>query len=403
MILLAIDTSCDETSVAVLEDDRVLASVLATQFDLHRQYGGIMPSVSRRAHEENIHGTYLEALKRARKDEKDLDYIAVTQGPGLAIDLEVGIRYAQDLAKRLRRPLIPVNHMEGHLLSGLLRNRAGKLFSKGVGVDIGKLTTTALDRIFPALGVLVSGKHTEIVYIGGLGGYTKLAYTLDDAAGEAFDKVGRMLGFGYPGGPVISEFAKSGHLGVVELPIPMYRSKELRFSFSGLKTACLYALKKHDAEDTAGDKRQYVADFARQFEFSVVSAISEKVIRVLDALHGTKSELNNSLDFEKDVQSVRDAISTGCASGSDAVSPPRAIFAGGGVINNVRLSGALSRIAKRYKTPFFLPYPRFRSDNAAMIGLAAYLHILYDGEEYALTNAEDIEKVERIPRLSVAG
>lgn len=351
--IIAIDTSCDETSVAVLEDRKVLANVLASQTELHRKWGGVVPMVARRAHEENIEKCYLEAMKRARLHINDIDIVAATYGPGLAIDLEVGLQYAQDLAINHHKPFIPVNHMEGHLLSSLALNSKGQGISKGLREK----------DLVPAIGLLVSGKHTEIILVNDFGNYAKLGETLDDAAGEAFDKVGRMLNFGYPGGPIVSEFAKKApHKESFDLPVPMRGSGDLNFSFSGLKTACLY--KVNSLRGAGRLDKEWVHDFCWEFIESVVLSITEK---------------------------LEEAI---------AMNPTaKTLLVGGGVFNNETLARRVGLLAKKYGLKYLLPEKKYRSDNAVMIGIAAYFHVLR-GE--ILTGKEAIEKVDRVPRLSIA-
>ena len=189
-IILAIDTSCDDTSVAVLKGRRVLSSVISSQVELHKKWGGVVPDIARRAHKENIEKVYQEALKRARIKEDELEFIAVTYGPGLAIALEVGINFAKDLAYTKKKKFVPINHMEGHMLASFILNQQGK-GSVGQNEEI---------CVFPALALLMSGNHSEIVYAKKLNEYEVLGETLDDAAGEAFDKVARMMDVGYPGG-----------------------------------------------------------------------------------------------------------------------------------------------------------------------------------------------------------
>jgi N6-L-threonylcarbamoyladenine synthase len=178
--------------------------------------GGVVPMIARRAHIENIEGVYKEALKRARLKIEDIEYIAVTYGPGLAIDLEVGVNFAKDLAKKYNKQFMPINHMEGHLLSSFSLNSKGK----------GLIETIDTEKIFPAVGVLVSGSHTELILVKDFGKYERIGETLDDAAGEAFDKVGRMLDLGFPGGHIVSEFAKKGKKGNVVFSVPMMHSND---------------------------------------------------------------------------------------------------------------------------------------------------------------------------------
>ncbi|MCB9790459.1 tRNA (adenosine(37)-N6)-threonylcarbamoyltransferase complex transferase subunit TsaD [Candidatus Nomurabacteria bacterium] len=351
--ILAIDTSCDETSVAVLEDRKVLANVLASQTELHKKWGGVVPMVARRAHQENIGKCYLEAMKRARLKIDDIDVVAATYGPGLAIDLEVGLQFAQKFAIENKKPFIPVNHMEGHLLSSLALN------SKGHGVS------ESLDKkqLFPALGLLVSGKHTEIILAKDYGNYQKLGKTLDDAAGEAFDKVGRMLNFGYPGGPIVSEFAKkANHKESFELPVPMRSSGNLDFSFSGLKTACLYKI--NSLRESGRSDKEWANDFCWEFIECVVLSITEKLGEAINQNPGVKS-----------------------------------LLVGGGVFNNETLARRVGRLARKHGLKYLLPEKKYRSDNAVMIDLAAYVHAA--GSE-VLIGKKAISKVDRVPRLSIS-
>ena len=350
-ILLAIDTSCDETSVSVLKGRRVLAHIVSSQVELHKKWGGVVPDIARRAHEEELPGAIQEAMKRAAVDKADFDGVAVTIGPGLAIDLEVGIDAAKKLAAELDIPFIPVNHMEGHFLSALALNSEGK----------GRWEDSA-EELFPALGVLVSGKHTEIVYSEKIGQYTKLGKTLDDAAGEAFDKVGRMLNFGYPGGPVISEFALEAK-GKEEfgLPVPMAKSDDLNMSYSGLKTACLYKVK--ELREAGRQDPDWVHDFCAEFVDVVIESISIK--------------LRKAIKLKPEVKSI---------------------FIGGGVVKNEKLARRIGMIAREFELDYLLPEIKYRSDNASMIGIAG-LFQFYRGDY--LTDSAEIEKVDRIPRYEI--
>ena len=237
MKILSIETSCDETAVALLEvtgaleqpEIKVLGNTLLSQVALHEQYGGVYPNLAKREHQKNLPPLLEETLKQAGEtlDNPAIDCIAVTTGPGLEPALWVGITFAEELGKRWNKSVIPVNHMEGHVFSVLYN----------------------LDKPIqlPALALLVSGGHTELVHIKNFGNYEILGRTQDDAVGEAFDKVARMLGLSYPGGPKVSKLAAAAREKGVDpgfkLPRPMLHSKDLNFSFSGLKTAVLYKLK----------------------------------------------------------------------------------------------------------------------------------------------------------------
>jgi N6-L-threonylcarbamoyladenine synthase len=222
MKILAIDTSCDETSVAILENDRLFSNIVSSQVELHYKWGGVVPSIAKRAHQEKLDPSIELALKRARLKIEDIDVFAVTYGPGLAIALEVGIKKAKELAKKYKKPLVAVDHMEGHIYSNLIRNSRGNFYNSFSGVK------------FPLLVLLVSGGHTEIIFMKDHGEYGVVGQTLDDAAGEAFDKVARPLMLGYPGGPVIEQFAENGDEDMFKLPKPIIHLKNYNFSFSGL-------------------------------------------------------------------------------------------------------------------------------------------------------------------------
>ena len=346
-LILGIDTSCDDTSVAVLRGRSVFSSVVSSQLEIHAQYGGVVPNIARREHENNIPKVFQEALRKARVKIEDVDYIAVTYGPGLAIDLEVGINFAKELSKKYGIPVIPVNHMEGHLLSSLLLN------SKGSG-----LLETDIDQIFPILGLLMSGKHTELIYSEGMGKYEKIGQTLDDAAGEAFDKVGRMLNFGYPGGPVVTEFAKKGKSGVIDFPIPMKNSGDLNFSFSGIKTAALY--KSKELREKNIPEKEWVYDFCRGFVDSVYESIAIKLSKAIEKYPNVKY-----------------------------------VLVGGGVFNSEEMLRRVGSLVRSYSLEYLYPKKEYRGDNGAMIGLVGFLH-MEDG-----IVGEELDRLDRDPRLSL--
>lgn len=372
-IILAIDTSCDDTSVAILCGRRVLSSIISSQIELHKKWGGVVPDIARRAHQENIEKVYQEALKRARVKESEIEFVAVTYGPGLAIALEVGLAFAKNLAYSQKKKFVPINHMEGHMLASFILNRNGK----------GPILDNQEEENFPALALLMSGNHTEIIYAKALNKYEIIGETLDDAAGEAFDKVARMMNIGYPGGPVLTLFADRANkswsdakLGLKErndnkpvvevagrfgLPVPMIRSKELNFSFSGLKTACLYRIKELREKHKKDSNWTY--EFSREFINAVSRSMQVKLKRALKLYPETKS-----------------------------------VIIGGGVSNNkyiVREIGALSRKMGR---KYFIPDAKYRSDNAGMIGIAAYYNIT--NKKYWL-EGEDILKIDRKPMLKL--
>ena len=349
-VILAIDTSCDDTSVAILQGRRVLSSVVSSQVEIHAQWGGVVPDIARREHERNIHIVFEQALQKAKVTMEDIEYIACTYGPGLAIDLEVGLNFAKELAIKYSKPFVPVNHMEGHLLSSLLLNSNG-----------GGLVECDVESLFPAIGLLVSGKHTELIYVKKIGEYAKLGETLDDAVGEAFDKVGRMLNFGYPGGPTICEFAKRGKSGNIAFTVPMKGSNDLNFSYSGLKTACLYKTK--ELREEYGNDREWVYDFCRGFLDTVIESLRIK--------------LEKAIEMYPDIKSV---------------------FVGGGVMNSEEIVRKVGAIVRSYNLGYYYPAKEFRGDNAGMIGIAGYFNIL-NGK--SIVDVEKIKEVDRDPRLSL--
>ncbi len=349
-IILAIDTSCDDTSVAILKGRCVLASVVSSQTELHKKWGGVVPDIARRAHKENIEKVYQEALKKARISEEKIEFVAVTYGPGLAIALEVGLDFAKTLAYKQKKKIVPINHMEGHMLASFALNKKAK----------GIIEKNKENEIFPALALLISGNHTEIIYAKTLNEYEILGETLDDAAGEAFDKVARMMNIGYPGGPIITLLADKADkkwsdalsglndrgerkpiaevAGRFGLPIPMMRSKDLNFSFSGLKTACLYKMK--DLREKYKKDTDWACDFSREFINAVSRSLSDKLSKAIKLYPHTNS-----------------------------------VIIGGGVSNNKYIVREIGRLVKKSGKKYFIPEMRYRSDNAAMIGVAAYYQI----------------------------
>ncbi|MEA3357466.1 MAG: tRNA (adenosine(37)-N6)-threonylcarbamoyltransferase complex transferase subunit TsaD [Patescibacteria group bacterium] len=351
MLILAIDTSCDETSASVVNNDCILSNVISSQVDLHKKWGGVVPDIARRAHRENIDSVVNEALMRARVSLEQIDYFAATFGPGLAIALRVGLDKGKGLAKKYNKPFIPVNHMEGHLLSSFAKNSRGK--SPG-----GVSGPTKND--FPAIGMLISGGHTQMVYVKNFGDYELLGETLDDAAGEAFDKVAKMLDLGYPGGPIVSEFAKKGMAGRFDLPIPMEKSGNLNFSYSGLKTACLYKLKSITAESPNMPKTDWVYDFCADFVNSVIKSIVIKLEKAVDEYNA------------------------------------KSVLLGGGVISNVELRRKIRSAMKKKDVIVFQPYhKRLFTDNAGMIGIAGYYMVKRNDK--SIVTGNDIDGVDLDP------
>ncbi|MCP4424019.1 MAG: tRNA (adenosine(37)-N6)-threonylcarbamoyltransferase complex transferase subunit TsaD [Chloroflexi bacterium] len=310
--ILAIETSCDETAAAVIENGTtILSNVIASQVDLHAQFGGVFPEAASRRHIEAVHPIVAQALAEAHMGLDDLDCIAVTQGPGLVGSLLVGVNMAKGLALGRNKPLLGVNHIEGHIYSLWL--------------------TEAADEIeFPILTLVVSGGHTELYLMTDHGRYQRLGGTLDDAAGEAFDKVGRLLGLPYPGGPAIDKAAKNGDPTAFKFPRAVM-GDGFNFSFSGLKTAVMRQTKHYDPD------RLPVDDLAASFQAAVVDVLV------------TKTE--------------RAAMEYGVT----------AVHLAGGVSANSALRREMN---ERLDLPVRCPPLSLCTDNAAMIGAAAHWHFI---------------------------
>jgi len=361
-LILAIDTSCDETSAAVTDGRRVLSNVISSQIMIHKNYGGVYPALAKRAHEARIDFVVQKAIDIAKKNFQisnfkfQIDAIAVTQGPGLAIALEVGIKKAKQLSVDASLPLVAINHLEGHIYSCLGEN------SKGL---------PHREIIFPALCLIVSGGHTELVLMHEHQTYEVIGATLDDACGEALDKAAKILKLGYPGGPVIEKLAEQAFQNFkIQIPrfdrearranfkfsTPLKEKTNLSFSYSGLKTQLLYTVEKMTDQDLGKN--------LTSLAFSFQDACFEQIIR-------------------KTSQAIK-------------VYQPKTLVCGGGVIANKYLRKLLRRLAKKNKTPvFFPPYKNLITDNAAMIGIAAY---------YKMRRKEfvkDLGKLDREPRMEL--
>lgn len=331
--ILAIDTSCDETAVAVVQGHQVISNVVASQVELHKPYGGVFPTVAKQAHRENIAPATAAALRRAHLTSADIAAVAVTQGPGLAPALEVGIEFAQKIAAEWQVPLLGINHLEGHVLS-VLATPKPRPSSKSTSARPHELPPALPTPEKPVLAVMVSGRHTEFIAIPTIGTYHKLGGSVDDAAGEALDKVGRMLDFGYPAGPVIEEFARRGNPTAYPFPLPMTTSGDYNLSFSGLKT---YARNK--IETLSGEHRltkTEVFDFSASFQRAVFRSICYKLNKILQ--HQQFNE----------------------------------VWLGGGVAANAELRHQLRLTLKPFNLKLRVPYTKkLCGDNAAMIGVVA--------------------------------
>jgi N6-L-threonylcarbamoyladenine synthase len=357
-LILAIDTSCDETAMALTRSQQIIANVISSQINIHKEFGGVVPHLAKRAHQQKIEYVYRKVMK-ANKGSDELDAIAVTIGPGLAPALEVGVAFAKDLKTKLQKPLIAINHMEGHLLSSL-------------AVAKNSATFKSSEPKFPALGLLVSGGHTELVLVNKVGSYKLLGQTVDDAAGEALDKLAKMLKLGYPGGPIIEDLAKKGNPDAISLPVPMQHSPDLNFSFSGLKTAALYTIQakegptlKSDSKPEAGSDlnglpKQYIYDICASFQKAVALSLTTKLTKAI-----------------KEYQ-------------------PKSILLGGGVISNIYIRRQIRQAVKPFNLSIHLPYSKkLYTDNAAMIGVAAYWHFVK--KDFV----KDVDSLDRQPRLSL--
>lgn len=343
MKILAIDTSCDETSVAVVSGRRVFSHVEYSQITMHEKWGGIVPSIAKRAHEERIDWVIDETLKHSRvKTLKNIDAVAVTYGPGLAIALEVGLRKAKEISNKYTLPLIGINHMEGHLYSPFVQNSKGNPKRK---------------FSFPYIGLLVSGGHTEIILFKDNLSYEVLGETRDDAAGEALDKAARILGFGYPGGPILEHLAKDvGNTDIYHFPQPMIRSGNFEFSFSGLKTSFLYKVRAM-SENEKNNNLGYLASSFQEAIFQTIIKKTQKAMRQT----GVKN-----------------------------------ILVGGGVAVNNRLRYLMRKTVR--ETSGFVLFPSYKYlnfDNAAMIGVVGAIR----AERNLFV--KNLEELDRKPRLSL--
>jgi len=311
MLVLGIESSCDETSVALVEKGhKIHANVVASQVKAHRPYGGVVPELASRKHLHNIGTVFDLALKQAKCQPKDIDLIAVTQGPGLTGSLLIGISFARALAYSLKKKIVGMHHIEAHLYSPLLENPKLK---------------------FPFVSLVVSGGHTSLFKANRIGDYRLLGRTIDDAVGEAYDKVAKLMHLGYPGGPILDKLARTGNPKAIPFPRGMIHSNNFNFSFSGLKTAVLYHLKSYDHL-----KKVPTKDIAASFQEAVADVLVEKTRRA----------------------AKKHRIET--------------ITLAGGVACNSRLRDRFKELADQQDSRFYTPTPILCTDNAAMIAGLAY-------------------------------
>ena len=256
LIVLGIESSCDETSASIVKDHKILSNIIFSQ-EIHSKYGGVVPELASREHQKNIAYVVRKSLEKSNTQLKDLDGIAVTYGAGLKGALLVGLNFAKGMSIALGIPFIGVNHLEGHLYSSIMDNN--------------KLQ-------FPFISLIVSGGHTQIWKVNKMGEYKLLANTVDDAAGEAFDKGARLLGLGYPGGPEIQKISKGGDPSHINFPRPVVKKSKYDFSFSGLKTALLYRIKDMDKNTV----KQNIHHIAASYQEAIVDTLLDRVERLSD-------------------------------------------------------------------------------------------------------------------------
>ncbi|NMB92057.1 MAG: tRNA (adenosine(37)-N6)-threonylcarbamoyltransferase complex transferase subunit TsaD [Parcubacteria group bacterium] len=358
MIILGIETSCDETSIAILEAKKEkayffikpIASVVSSQIKIHAPYGGVVPMLASREHTKNLPLVFRKVVQDSfdvKKIKQKIDLIAVTSGPGLMPALLTGVNFAKTLAWSWRKPIIGVNHLEGHLLSVFLPEKN----------KISLLPFQELQKIFPAIALIVSGGHTQLIYVKNIGHYQIIGETLDDAAGECFDKGARILGLGYPGGPAIAKEAEKYRIQNTEyriqkLPRPMIDSKNYDFSFSGLKTALLYAWQKTNKKE----RKRLMSQFAFELEESITDVLVHKTLQAAN-------------DFKV-----------------------KSIILGGGVTANQKLRLKMQETIAQQKNPFnfYFPLLQYTTDNAMMICLEAFFNISNKKLNYKNLNWEKI-------------
>ncbi len=346
MTILGIETSCDETAVAVLDvrgpnDIEIRANIVSSQIKLHAKFGGVVPNLAAREHVKNISHVFETALKTAGITDfaTEIDLIAVTHGPGLGPALLVGIAFAKTIAMTHNKPLIGVDHMRGHIYSNWLQ-------------PIGEFPVSSFQ--FPAMNLIVSGGHTELVLMPDYEKFELIGETMDDAVGEAFDKVARLLDLSYPGGPAISKIAENGDLNRFPLPRPMLHSKDFNFSFSGLKTAVLYLLR---------DLKEKGVEINDQTKADIASSFQESAVDVL---------------VQKTIHSAREyGVST--------------IMLSGGVSANTLLRNKLKNVTEKEGLVFSCPPLVYTGDNAVMIALAGYFANKHDPDASVGASWQTIE------------
>jgi len=342
MVILAIETSCDDTGIALIRAIgkkqprfKILSSIVSSQNEIHKKWGGVFPTLAKREHQRNLPTVLKKAQSKAGNPKVNL--IAVTVGPGLEPCLWQGVNFAKDLAKNWNLPIIPVNHIEAHINISIMNDR--QLFTQ---------------KIFPAVCLIVSGGHTQLILMRGIGKYKILGETQDDAAGECFDKTARILGLGYPGGPAIAAEAMKYKIQdtryKIQLPRPMIKQKNYDFSFSGLKTAVLYENKKKKRKN-----KKYIRAMAAEIQQAIIDVLLSKTLRA-------------AKDYKI-----------------------KSIILGGGVIANQELRKQFKSTCLTLKIKCLTPPKNLCTDNAAMIGVTAYINNERSSVIYTKENLENIK------------
>ncbi|HDY72809.1 MAG TPA: tRNA (adenosine(37)-N6)-threonylcarbamoyltransferase complex transferase subunit TsaD [bacterium] len=316
MIILGIETSCDDTGIAIVEVAPtkvgvvfdILSNTISSQIKVHQKYGGIVPNLAAREHLRNIEPCLKQAFKQAKVKPEQIDLIAATIGPGLIPSLLIGVHFAKTLAYKWQKPIVGINHIEAHILAILLKNKKIK---------------------FPAIALVVSGGHTQLILMSDIGKYKILGETRDDAAGECFDKVAKLLGLGYPGGPEISKQAEECKKSNIDLPRPMINHKNYDFSFSGLKTAVLYKTKKQKVN---------IPEMAKETQQAIIDVLISKTIKAAKEYKA------------------------------------KTIILSGGVAANEELRNQLNVKCKLLNVNFLVPTKNLCTDNGTMIAVAGYFN-----------------------------
>ena len=310
MIVLGIESSCDETSASIVKENKIISNVIYSQ-EIHSKFGGVVPEIASREHQKNITFVVDKAIKEASIDISMIDGIAVTYGAGLKGALLVGINFAKGMSIALNIPYIGINHLEGHLFSNIMDNS---------------------NLSYPFISLVVSGGHTQIWKVNSIGNYVLLANTVDDAAGEAFDKGARLLGLGYPGGPEIQRVSKGGNPDFIDFPRPSVKKNKFNFSFSGLKTALMYKIKNMDEQY----KKENIHNIASSYQEAIVDTLLDRIKKI------SKEEKINNISIA------------------------------GGVAANARFRYKADQLSSKMNLKIYFPAMKLCTDNAGMIAMAGY-------------------------------